>query len=230
MSQLTLVSTPIASQIPLNPLTHNRLEEAWKNQAIIVCEEPKASRRRWIDWGLPREAIDDFRYYNEHNFEESSFELLNEIQKGKEVYLLSDCGLPAFCDPGRKLVELCHDHKLKVTATPFDNSISLALSLSGFHSQNFRFQGFLPRNKDKRKEVIEKLFKVNETTLVMDAPYRLPKVLEELQEFDDGKERFFLATELLKPQEKIMRGKLKELKKNFSEDKREFILVVKCLN
>jgi len=157
---LTLVPTPIDEVSPLEQTAFELLNNAVtkdKENSIIVIEDLKPGRRRWLRWGLPRESVDDFVLYNEHSAKEISVELVKEIINGKNVYIMSDGGLPAFCDPGIELVDLCHKNNLKVTATPFQNSISLALSLSGFNHNKFIFEGFLPRDKKERQNAVESL-------------------------------------------------------------------------
>ena len=125
MSLLTIIPTPIDDESPLCVVATAKLNEAVKNNDLIIVEEHKVARRRWLKYGLPRQAIDHFLVYNEHTYNDVSSEVLAELKKGKSAFLMSDCGLPAFCDPGRQLIELCHQHNIKVTSTPFANSISL---------------------------------------------------------------------------------------------------------
>jgi len=145
MGELILVPTPIQDDLPLETIARDLLlSEAMNEQVILLVEEHKIARQRWLRWGLPREAIEKFILYNEHTQEKLVSDIIKEIKAGKKAYLLSDCGLPAFCDPGQLLVQACHKQRIKVTATPFPNSISLALALSGFSHGTFVFSGFIP--------------------------------------------------------------------------------------
>ena len=120
MSELILVPTPISEDLPLEEVALHRLkEDAMKSDVVLLVEEHKVARQRWLKWGLPREAIDKFLLYNEHTSAKMKTEVVKDLMEGKRVYLLSDCGLPAFCDPGQNLVDLCHKKKIKVTSTPF---------------------------------------------------------------------------------------------------------------
>ena len=225
--KLTLVPTPIDEEHPLEQVAFSLLKEAFetKNEkTIFAIEDLKAGRRRWIRWGLPREAVNDFTLYNEHTHKEASQELLNELQKGKDVFLMSDGGLPAFCDPGRDLVDLCHRSGIKVTSTPFPHSISLALSLSGFSHQNFWFEGFLPAKKELRQKRWKELLEMKSTLVVMDTPYRLEKTLQDLGQ--NLRRDVFLALDLNCSTEELYRGKANKILKKLKEKKREFILVI----
>src|SRR5690606_32539801 len=102
---------------------------------------------------LPREAIEKFILYNEHTRDELAPKIISELQVGKKAYLMSDCGLPAFCDPGVALVRMCHEHNLKITSAPFSNSISLAMALSGIDHSRFIFEGFVAKGRERDSEL-----------------------------------------------------------------------------
>ena len=151
MSGLILVPTPIHDELPLEPVALKMLQEdCLKEDVILLVEEHKIGRQRWLRWGLPREAIEKFILFNEHSQEKLQSELIKSMKQQKKIYLLSDCGLPAFCDPGQLLVDACHKNKVKVTSTPFPNSIALALALSGFSHSSFVFSGFVPVKQPDR--------------------------------------------------------------------------------
>ncbi len=131
MSQLILVPTPISDDLPLEKIALERLQEdALKEDVVLLVEEHKVARQRWLKWGLPREAIEKFMLYNEHTSDKMKNEVMTLLKSQKRAYLMSDCGLPAFCDRGQNLVDLCHKQGIQVTATPFPNSIALAIASS----------------------------------------------------------------------------------------------------
>lgn len=116
---LTLIPTPIDEIHPLETTAWELLNNISGDSNSIVCiEDLKPGRRRWLRWNLPRNQVEDFVLYNEHNHKEQCIHLINELKSGKNVYLMSDGGLPAFCDPGQDLVRVCHKNKIKVTSTP----------------------------------------------------------------------------------------------------------------
>jgi 16S rRNA (cytidine1402-2'-O)-methyltransferase len=226
MSKLILVPTPISDDLPLEPVALGKLqEEALKENVILLVEEHKVARQRWLKWGLPREAIEKFQLYNEHTSEKMKTEILKELKAGKTVYLMSDCGLPAFCDPGQNLVDLCHKNKLPVTSTPFPNSIALAVALSGFSHARFTFSGFVPVKEPERGQWIKAELKRPETLVWMETPYRLLKLLNEIKEAASKRE-VFLGMDLGSPSEKLLRGPVSKLIQEVGEEhKREFVLV-----
>jgi len=223
---LILVPTPIDDKHPLNPVAKELLLKAVENKDIICVEEAKEGRRRWLRFGLPRETIEEFHLYNEHTRNENKgAELIGFLKKGKNVYLMSDCGLPAFCDPGQMLVDRCHDLKIKVTSTPFDNSIALAVALSGFNHDRFIFEGFIPVDSALRSKAIKRIVNQNEVSVIMDTPYRMKKLVDELA--DANPERMaFIGIELNQEDEKLVRAPLKELSSQLQKEKKEFVLVL----
>jgi 16S rRNA (cytidine1402-2'-O)-methyltransferase len=222
---LTLVPTPIDDESPLCSVATAKLQKAHEDGDIILVEEAKPGRRRWLHYGLPREAIENFVLYNEHTFKEVGDEVIAALKNGKNAFLMSDCGLPAFCDPGRRLVERCHYSKIKVTSTPFANSISLAVSLSGFPHDRFVFEGFVPVNSEKRAKALKRIMNSSDVSILMDTPYRLKKMLEELAKLD-GEREAFVGLDLNHATEELMRDKLTKLNNKVDKSKREFVLVV----
>ncbi len=226
---LTLVPTPIDEVNPLEQVAFKQLKEAYelkKEKTIFAIEDIKAGRRRWIRWGLSRDIVNEFVLYNEHTYEKESVALLSYLKKGFDVFLMSDGGLPAFCDPGRKLVDLCHKSQVQVTSTPFPHSISLALALSGFSHKSFWFEGFLPAKKELRENRWKELLENEATLVLMDTPYRLVKTLEELKAFLKRKRDIFLALDLNSGDEELLRGAPNQLIKKLKNKKREFVLII----
>lgn len=229
---LTLIPTPIDELGQLEQSAHALLlarATLHPEQSIFAIEDLKPGRRRWLHWKLPRESVDSFVLYNEHTAKDASISLLEQLKKGKNVYLMSDGGLPAFCDPGIELVDLCHRHGIQVTATSFSNSISLALSLSGFDHRRFLFEGFLPIKNEERQSALDQVINHTYTCVLMDTPYRLKKLLEEISESClrlKKTRQVFLAMDLNRESEELLRGPADQLLKKISDFKREFILIL----
>lgn len=221
--RLTLIPTPIDNESPLEQTAFELLKKGFERGDIIAVEEAKACRRRWIRWGLPREAVDSFELYNEHTREDLAPKLIDFLMKGKNIFLMSDCGLPAFCDPGKILVDMAHLSGIKITAAPYSNSITLALALSGYDHERFVFDGFAPRRDPERSKALKAMLARAETTIIMDTPYRLGKLLEELKSIDPNRE-VFIGMDLNKPEEELVRAPLNEIKP--PSEKKEFVMVV----
>lgn len=226
--RLVIVPTPIKDGLPLHQHTKEVLGFCCLHEdTILLVEEHKRGRRRWLDWGLPREAIERFELFNEHNQIKDIPDVLGRIGQGKTAFLISDCGLPGFCDPGQMLVAACHEVGIQVTSLIFDNSVSLAIALSGLPHIPFEFLGFLPRDKDERKKTLKICFNSKNTSVFMDTPYRLISVLEDIMALGLNKE-FFLACDLLSPDQICQKGNVEDHLQLFKNDllkgKREFII------
>jgi 16S rRNA (cytidine1402-2'-O)-methyltransferase len=225
---LILIPTPIQDDHPLETVARDLLlKDAMDENVVLLVEEHKVARGRWLKWGLPREAIEKFILFNEHTQEKIQADVIKELKNKKTVYLMSDCGLPAFCDPGQKLVDSCHKQGIKVSATPFPNSIALALALSGFSHSRFIFSGWIPVKEPERSEWMKQELKKSETQIWMETPYRLQKLLGDLESLKTSRE-LFLAIDLGASDELLIRGPVSSLVKNLqNENKREFVLVLK---
>jgi len=228
---LYLIPTPIDERNVLSPDAFALLENACKNEAdksVFVVEDHRPGRRKWIRFGLPREFIDGFILYNEQNYQDSCEQLISHLLSGKNVYLMSDAGLPAFCDPGRLLVQRSHDRKIRVTATSFGNSVILALALSGFNHDQFFFLGFPPRKTEERLNFLTNAAEHDCTSVMMDTPYRLNKLLSELASIENNLKlhrEYFLALDLNKESELLIRGSLAHLLRVLPPSlKSEFVL------
>lgn len=221
---LTLIPTPIDE---IHSLEHTALEVLKNacddNNAIFCVEEAKIARRRWIRWGLDREHIENFVLFNEHTRNELINDLVSKMKSAKKVFLMSDCGLPAFCDPGQRLVKACHENNIRVTSTPFYNSTILAVALSGFNHDKFIFEGFISQDKEQRSKELKRLTNNNYTTVIMDTPYRLNKLVDELKALIPNR-KVFIGLDLNKEEEELIYAPLKNLK--LEKQKREFVIVL----
>ena len=227
-SKLVLIPTPIEESLPLETVAREfLLENCLKDDFILLVEEHKVARQRWIKWGLPREVIDRFVVFNEHTQTEVQNHIISQLKSGKTIAIMSDGGLPAFCDPGQKLVKACHEQGIAVTATPFPNSISLSLAMSGVDHSRFTFAGFLSTDQMERKKQIDELASRNETIVLMDTPYRLNALVSDLASSRLKGRKFFIAANLNSEDEKTAYGNFAELQK-FAEatSKPEFVLVI----
>lgn len=224
-ANLILIPTPIDDESPLEPIARELLlKHALEENSIVLVEEHKTCRRRWLNWGLPREAIEKFVLYNEHTRNELNPKIISMLQLGKVAFLMSDCGLPAFCDPGTSLVALCHETQLKVTSTPFANSIALAVSLSGIPHDRFIFEGFVAKGSERLQD-LKRIMRQGEVSVLMDTPYRMKKLLEELAAINGNREAF-LAMDLNAKSEHLIKGSLSEIAKKAPDEKKEFILIL----
>ncbi|OFZ12659.1 MAG: hypothetical protein A2X86_15175 [Bdellovibrionales bacterium GWA2_49_15] len=232
--QLFLIPTPIAPGQMLESTAHSLLLKAWEQaseSSLFLIETPKAGRAQWAQFGLPREAIPHLIAYNEQTRQELLPTVIEGLLQGKSVYLMTDGGLPAFMDPGAELVRACQERKILVRATPFANSVLLALALSGFPHQQFTFEGALPRESEMRLQALKDYWRRPSTILVLDAPYRMQKILQMLLEISSSSgvhRELFLALDLQHDNERHLFFSSREIAHFQRElnNKYEFILVI----
>jgi 16S rRNA (cytidine1402-2'-O)-methyltransferase len=223
---LYLLPTPIDLEHKLEELTFGQISEMCLNDdTMILVEEAKECRRRWLHFGLPREAIAKMVEFNEHTVASLNPEILEKLKNNHNVILMSDCGTPAWMDPGQELVHLCHQHEIKVTAFNLNNSLILSLILSGIKTEEFHFFGFPP--KTDREQFWQRVWNSNMTSVVMDTPYRLQKVIQEMKEIAlrTKKDKLVFIGLNLNSQEEVL------IRKNISkmpnlEGKHEFMIVI----
>lgn len=233
---LTLVPTPISEVGTLMPETQEFLLSHFNSGGKILIEDEKPGRRRWLGWGLPREAIEEFICYNEHTRDELDPKLISDLKKGKNLCLMSDGGMPGFCDPGRSLIYSCQEKGFTVKSLSSTNSLIPSVALSGFTEGPFEFLGFPPKTKEEREDFFKDLFtKYNHKCVVfMDTPYRLKRVLSELQsgaiatasKKDPMKRQVFFIMDIDRDTEESWWGSLSQLKGAKDFGKREFLCVL----
>jgi 16S rRNA (cytidine1402-2'-O)-methyltransferase len=227
-SRLILIPTPLEESLPLETTALELIKSrCLDGDVILLVEEHKVARQRWIKWGLPRESIDRFVLFNEHTQADLKSKIISELKSGKTAFLMSDGGMPAFCDPGQNLVRECHISGIPVTSTPFPNSITLAVAMSGMDHSKFTFAGFLSTDPSERKKEIDLLASRNETIVLMDTPYRLNALMTDLGSSRLKGRKFFFAGNLNSENEISFYGSFSELQKFTSGlHKPEFVMVI----
>ncbi len=169
--------------------------------------------------------------YHEHNKTGRGNKILELLLEGKNVALVTDAGMPCISDPGYELVRLCSEHGVHVVAVPGASASISALAVSGISSARFAFEGFLPREKKPRRELLKSLENETRTLIFYESPHRVRETLSELHEAL-GDRRCSVARELTKVHEEILRGTLAEIREHFdkTEPKGEFTIVVEGLS
>ena len=138
--------------------------------------------------------------YHEYNKIEKGHYLIEQLQNGVNVALITDAGTPGISDPGEELVKMAYEAGITVTSLPGACAAITALTLSGLATRRFCFEAFLPTDKKERKRILEELKTETRTTILYEAPHRLLKTLEELLEAL-GDRRVTVCRELTKKHE-----------------------------
>jgi len=220
-SVLFLVPTPIGNYQDITLRAIETLKEA----DLIICEEFKEAWRLFSKLGIePKELIS----LNEHNEQDSVFEVISKIKEGEKNALISDAGSPVFSDPGTFLLQEVLKTDIRVVPLPGANSMITALIGSGFELNNFYFAGWLPQKKEMRRKALYSLKNKNELLILMETPYRLRKLLAEVSSVFGANQEVALAYNLTMDTEKFFRGKIGNISK-FAEQKKlkgVFVLII----
>lgn len=147
--------------------------------------------------------------YHEYNKYEKGRYLVEQMQEGKNIALITDAGTPGISDPGEELVAMCYEAGIPVTSLPGPAACITALTISGLPTRRFAFEAFLPSDKKERAVILEELKRETRTIILYEAPHRLVKTLEELSE-NLGDRKIALCRELTKKHETVFRGSLSE--------------------
>lgn len=218
--KLYLISTPIGNFDDITIRAINTLKMCDK----IVCEELKPARRFLAHLKIESELFQ----INEHNEKDETPEVINLLKNGKSVGLISDCGTPLFSDPGNYLVRNAINAGIEVVPVPGANSLLPALITAGFDLKNFYYYGWLSAKKELRKTELKRLKNINELIVLMETPYRLMRILDDILREFGAQIMVSVAYKLTMPEEKIFRGTISSVKKVIEklELKGEFVMVI----
>ncbi len=217
---LFIVSTPIGHPDDITLRALHTLREA----GAVVCEERREGARILRTYQIENEIID----LNEHTERERIPELIERLKRGETLALISDHGTPLLADPGGRLVERAIAEEIPISAIPGASSLLAALVISGLPMEQFRFAGMLPVKTDARRAALRKLREEPYTWAVLDAPYRLAVVLDDVRVAVGASRPIVVACELTRPTEKVVRGTAGEVVEHFRTNpfKGEFVMVV----
>ncbi|MDH5763233.1 MAG: 16S rRNA (cytidine(1402)-2'-O)-methyltransferase [Nitrospinota bacterium] len=201
--RMYVVSTPIGN---LGDITY-RSVETLRAVSLIAAEDTRRSRIL-----LNHYQIDTpLSSYNSYNKIKKGPDLIARLNQGDDIALVSDAGTPGISDPLYHLVQLALEEDIEVISIPGPSAVLAALTVSGLPMDRFRFEGFLPRKK-RRKKTIEELAQHSETVVMFESPQRIEKTLGELKEVF-GNRKAALTRELTKMHEEVLRGGLEDLYK-----------------
>lgn len=216
---LYIVATPIGNPRDITLRALDTLQKA----DVVICEEIREGSTLLKRLGISGKELVSL---NEHNETENIPELLTRLARGQALALVSDGGTPVFADPGYHLIARVTEMEFKVIPLPGASSLMTALSILDFHLKRFYFAGFLPPKTEFRQKELEKLKTIKIPIILMDTPYRLSRLLEEVKQVFGGKQRITLACNLTMPGEHIYRGTVTAVLQQVGKRKAEFILIL----
>jgi len=200
---LYIVGTPIGHLGDMSARGIQTLKEA----ALIIAEDTRTTHTLLGRFGIKTRCISCHKF----NEEQRSGEILARIRSGEAVAMVTDSGMPCISDPGARMVRACRGANLPVTAVPGPTAAATALALSGFDGHGFLFAGFLPRKSGARRRILEQCAALPVPVIFYESPYRLFKLLEELQAVAGPERRLFAARELTKKFEELLSGTAKDI-------------------
>jgi len=205
---LYIVATPIGN---LEDITF-RAVRVLREADVIACEDTRQTRKLLERYSIARPLIS----YHEHNEASRSEELIQELQRGKNIALVSDAGTPLISDPGYRLVAAARRLGIAVSPIPGPGAFLAALSASGLPTDTFLYLGFLPPKRNQRRKVLERWKGAPATLIFYEAPHRAPEALQDIADVLGGRETV-LARELTKVHEEFLRGTPAEILQALAE-------------
>ena len=217
--KLYLCATPIGN---LEDMTY-RVVRTLQEVDLIAAEDTRNSIKLLNHFEIKTPMTS----YHEYNKIEKGKKLVEKLQGGINIALITDAGTPGISDPGEELVKMCYEAGIEVTSLPGAAACITALTLSGLSTRRFAFEAFLPSDKKEKQLVLRELESETRTIIMYEAPHRLLKTLQELLEHL-GNRKITVCRELTKKHETAFVTTLEEAIRYYemNEPKGECVLVM----
>lgn len=214
-----VVATPIGNP---EDITLRALKVLTQSNAV-VCEEIRQGSKLLKQIGVTGKELISL---NEHNEREQTFHILNRLRNEESLALISDCGTPLFSDPGAYLLKQVIEQGFSAIPIPGPSSLMTALSILDVKCGMFVYGGFITQKSEMRLPQLRYLQAFHLPVILLDTPYRLGKMLEEVAQVFGNQQRVTLACDLTLPTEDIIRGNISSVIQKVGSRKAEFILVI----
>jgi 16S rRNA (cytidine1402-2'-O)-methyltransferase len=223
-SILYVVATPIGN---LGDITLRALE-ILKSVDVIAAEDTRHTAGLLSYFGITKKLI----AVHEHNEHKSAQILLERLQAGESIALVTDAGTPGISDPGAIVVDVLHDAGVKVVPIPGASAVIAALSASGITDNGFSFIGFLPASGSQRRKALDSYKSLRHTLVFYEAPHRIVECIADMATVLGGERRITIARELTKTFETIHRCALSDaqtwIEGDANQQRGEFVLLVEA--
>jgi 16S rRNA (cytidine1402-2'-O)-methyltransferase len=206
---LYIVGTPIGNLGDISA----RAIETLKAVDVIMAEDTRHTRRLTARYEIRTRLISCHRF----NEIQRAEQIIAHIREGQSVAMVTDSGMPCISDPGSRVVALCHQAEVAVTAVPGPAAVTTAVALSGMGESGFIFAGFLPHKQGGRKRDLLKWADADLPVVFYESPYRLLRLLEEIETYLGGDRKIFTARELTKKFEELTCGTPAEVRARYNE-------------
>ena len=216
---LHVVGTPIGNLGDWSP----RAQQTLSAVALIACED---TRRTGLL--LSRHAIANpgLVVMNEHTERRAAERVIETLNAGQSVAIVTDAGMPVISDPGAVAVAAAVEAGFDVTVVPGPTAVSAALALAGFGSGRYVFEGFLPRKGTERTARLNELATEPRIIVLYEAPHRIERSLTDLAATLDPQRRCVVAREITKLHESIWRGSLADASSGQADPRGEYVVVI----
>jgi len=204
---LYIVGTPIGH---LADMTF-RAVETLRNVELIAAEDTRRTAILLKHYGI----VSPLLSYHEHNEARRTAELVQKLQNGMRLALVTDAGMPAISDPGNRLIRACIENEVPMEVIPGVSAVTTAIAGSGLGGENFYFGGFLPNKSGQRHKALERALESGVVSLFFESPHRLLKTLRALEEAAPS-QPLCVARELTKKFQEFQRGNASELIAHYS--------------
>lgn len=203
--RLILAATPIGNVDDASVRLRALLQEA----PIIAAEDTRRLYALAARMGIT--ITGKVISFHEHNEVDKADALLDNVEAGQDVVMVTDAGMPSVSDPGYRVVERAIERNLVVTAAPGPSAVLTALALSGLPTDRFTFEGFPPRKPGELSRAIGALSMEPRTMVFFESPHRIAATLEAMSQGFGADRRAAVCRELTKTYEQVLRGTLSEL-------------------
>jgi 16S rRNA (cytidine1402-2'-O)-methyltransferase len=200
---LYLVGTPIGN---MEDITLRALRTL-KDVDLIACEDTRHTMQLLDHYAIEKMTVS----YHEHNELTRAAELIMHLEKGENVAMVSDAGMPGVSDPGYRLIALAVRHHIKVVPVPGASAFLSALVASGLPTDSFRFSGFLPAKEGARRTTLEAIRKSPRTQIFYEAPHRIVEALQDVVDLLGPERHVVVAREVTKLHEEFLRGSAEDV-------------------
>jgi 16S rRNA (cytidine1402-2'-O)-methyltransferase len=223
MGELVLVPTPIGNLEDITLRAINTL----KNADLILAEDTRVTKKLLNHLQIQKN-VQSFHIHNEHKVLNN---VISQIDSNTLTILVSDAGTPAISDPGFLLVRACIESGIKVSCLPGPTAFVPALVASGFPTDRFAFEGFLPHKKGRQTK-FKHIAEEDRTVILYESPHRLVKALEQIVEFMGEDRRVCVVREISKIYEEFQRGTAIEVKSYYEKNppKGEIVIIIEGKN
>ncbi|MBS6613718.1 MAG: 16S rRNA (cytidine(1402)-2'-O)-methyltransferase [Anaerotruncus sp.] len=221
--KLYVVGTPIGNLSDLSP----RAVQTLADVDFIAAEDTRVTLKILNHFGIKKEAVS----YYEHNKREKGELICARIAAGEDCAIVTDAGMPAISDPGRELVQQCHEKGIQVVSVPGPTAFATALAISGMDTGRFTFEGFLSVSKKSRFEHLDEIKDEKRTMVFYEAPHKLASTLADLYSALGNRE-IAIVREITKIHEEVIKTTLKDANELYGDGhlKGEMVLIIEGKN